>query len=81
MAMISVLVPSNGRPSLGRPFAIPGVTAWMAQLDHAVKELTAASRTASSFLIHLGVALPDWAGLHAKDSNGAHWIRVDVWIT
>lgn len=29
----------------------------------------------------LGAALLDWAGLRARQSYGARWIRVDVWTT
>jgi ribosomal protein S18 acetylase RimI-like enzyme len=29
----------------------------------------------------IGAALLDWAGLSARRSYGARWIRVDVWTT
>jgi ribosomal protein S18 acetylase RimI-like enzyme len=30
---------------------------------------------------HLGAALLDWAGLSAREQEGAQWIRVDVWTS
>jgi len=29
----------------------------------------------------IGAALIDWAGMRARDTWAAHWIRVDVWTT